>query len=465
MKAWGSSVKTVWSLCLLALTLFAFGDEIIKPEPIAPGEHVIFYGDSITGTAWYASMIQLFVADRKAETVARGVPGDNTSGALLRFDLEILSAKPDRVFLMFGMNDFGINLYQEEDSNPEKRAEYLEKFKNNTRKLVNRLQKAGIKPVLMTVTPYNQYGEPFEASPITYPFANSIGLASFAKAAKELGAELKVPVIDLYTPLTAVISAHPAAKLWRWDRVHPDLAGHYILAAEILKACGESPVVGSVRITGSQAETVNAKVTDLKRSGDDISYTYLPRRLPLAITANYKIAKKSYPLAEALNQEILQITDLPDGEYRVAADNVVIGEFTGKQLRDGINLAEMEKAPGQRQAVDVLQILQRLRRNEMLLTAYSQVRLSMMKRKVDLNDPEAVEAELKRAMDEAVKRNLRVQYTETIHKRFRMARANLQHLQSEAEALRAEVIAKSEPQPCRISITSLSNRQPLNLGK
>lgn len=69
--------------------------------PDMKGE-IIFLGNSITDIAEWAEIWQ------NPKVKNRGISGDNTFGVLARLD-EVVSSKPEKVFLMIGINDIARN--------------------------------------------------------------------------------------------------------------------------------------------------------------------------------------------------------------------------------------------------------------------------------------------------------------------------------------------------------------------
>ena len=78
----------------------------------ADGERVAFFGDSITHGGSYHGYLQLYWNTRYPGSGVRilncGRGGGTAASGLSRFDTDLLGLKPDRVFVMFGMNDLGL---------------------------------------------------------------------------------------------------------------------------------------------------------------------------------------------------------------------------------------------------------------------------------------------------------------------------------------------------------------------
>ncbi|ERJ58340.1 GDSL-type esterase/lipase family protein [Sphingobacterium paucimobilis] len=73
--------------------------ELFKTDPL-PKKAIIFLGNSITEQGNWKSLFP----DKAVYN--RGIGGDNTFGVLARLD-EIIESKPEKIFLMIGINDLG----------------------------------------------------------------------------------------------------------------------------------------------------------------------------------------------------------------------------------------------------------------------------------------------------------------------------------------------------------------------
>jgi lysophospholipase L1-like esterase len=73
--------------------------EIFKNDPLSKGG-IIFLGNSITEQGNWKNLFP------NKNVFNRGIGGDNTYGVLARLD-EVISSKPEKIFLMIGINDLG----------------------------------------------------------------------------------------------------------------------------------------------------------------------------------------------------------------------------------------------------------------------------------------------------------------------------------------------------------------------
>lgn len=118
---------------------------------------IIFFGDSITDAGrdrenkndlgngfvlFAANKLRLLYPEKDLQVLNRGVSGDRTGDLLARIQQDVVEEKPDLVVLLIGINDvwrrFDAGLVTTE-----------EQFRDNYKKIVEAIQKAGAKLVLI----------------------------------------------------------------------------------------------------------------------------------------------------------------------------------------------------------------------------------------------------------------------------------------------------------------------------
>ena len=369
----------------------------------ADGERVVFYGDSITHGGRYIYYLQAFQDLRHPGSNVRlingGRSGDTARGGLRRFDRDLLPFKPDRAFLMFGMNDIGRNNWKSDapsKSVSDARARSLAGYRDNMAKLVGRLAEANVKAVLVTPSPFDQYGV-FEKANI--PFCNDPGLATCAKYVRELAAARNLGVVDLHAPMTRIFKEHAADYHFCSDRVHPGDEGHLIMAALFLDAMRVSPLVARVQIDAAKGvaanvgygRTMNAAVSAIRSSASEVAFTYAPKALPFPKLPEYANAEAFYPLTERLNKEVIAVTGLAPGSYDLAFDGVKVGTFSADQLAAGVNIALLD-TPNQKLAQALAEPMRRLHPNQTRLRQVRLVQIMLEDAGVDPRDYAASDA-------------------------------------------------------------------------
>jgi len=329
-------------LALFVLTFFAvalFADSF----PVKNGEKILFFGDSITNDGRYIAILQLMIDSRQLRGVKvmnAGISGQTTAGGLRRIQLDVIDRKPDRVFVLFGMNDVGRGALYRIDSpeNIKRRKAGLEKFTDNQKKLIKLLKDAGITPVLMTPTAYDQYQKEGKSDRCNEP-----GLSDIAQIARTLAKDEKLDLIELHPVMTDVLKKYPELRFCGKDLVHPSSAGHALMAALIAEQLGLAAPVAEVTIAADgKVSSCFAGVAGLQITPEKITFRYAPEQLAVKLPKGFSDVEKVYPFSEKFNREILKITSLSKGSYKLCADGVEVGRFTAAELAKGIDLSRLD---------------------------------------------------------------------------------------------------------------------------
>ena len=388
----------------------------------ADGERVAFFGDSITHGGSYHNYLQLYWSTRHPGSGVRllncGIGGDTASGSLMRFESDLLALRPDRVFVMFGMNDVGLGNYVNEppsEAAAKGRAASLARYAANERKLVEMLAEKGIKTVLITPTPYDQYSTVQKKQYVT---GNEPGLETCAEMVRSLAAERNLGVVELHKPLTELFRANPERPFCR-DRVHPLDGGHMIMAALVLDAMHVKPFVARVAVDAKSGraflphdgrhkgadgkhrpDCFNARVTHVVKRADGVAFTYAPKALPFPAIPAYTNAESFYPVTERLNQEVFIVEGLEPGTYGIAFDGRDVGEFSAEDLYSGVNVALLD-TPNQRIALAAADVAGKLKQKTISWrTVINMEKRILPKAGIDAADRAAADAYLEKWVGE-----------------------------------------------------------------
>ena len=379
--------------------------------PFVKGERVTLLGDSITHGGKYGADLQLFWDLRFPGSETRimncGISGGTADGGLKRWDRDVLAQKPDRIFVMFGMNDVGHSNYRA-GLDPAKaasgRAASEARYAANMAEIATRTLAAGKRLAIITPTPYDEYGTNYTAEVRTN--CNTIGLTHLAETCRTLAAERNAELVDLHAPLTRFVREQRDFALCRVDRVHPTEAGHIIMTAEILSQMGVSPYVAQVEIDAATARAVKATGADVSRlavAGGCVSFDYAPACLPFPTPPEYKRAAAVYPVTEKMNLEILKVTGLPSGRYVLSADKAELGRFTAEELAAGVNLALLP-TPGAKLAMEAWNVSRELATLQARLRTIMHMETIAMSRGADLSSRESVEGKVAEFVEDLRKR-------------------------------------------------------------
>ena len=300
---------------------------------------IVFLGDSITEQHMYTTYVETYILTRFPEWKVRfrnvGWGGDTAwlarrgdfAGGLQR---DILTLKPAAITIDFGMNDARggdgtLPLYVEHQT-----------------KLVEALQAAGARVALLTPSPEERF-EPDQPAGSAYNHM----LWKYSEALRQVAEQPGVLWVDQYTPFVQVIEDGRRAGLPDFrlipDAVHPNWAGHLVMAHAILRGFGAPSLVSSVEIAFAGGVLVGAQgceVRDVRVAHGAVSFTRVDHCLPwpIPVEADAVLNVPGYdPLGE-LSAYTLQIRGLPAAKYELAVDGETCAAFTAEELDRGVNL-------------------------------------------------------------------------------------------------------------------------------
>ncbi|OGV39588.1 MAG: hypothetical protein A2020_02670 [Lentisphaerae bacterium GWF2_45_14] len=425
------------------------------PAQFKDGQTTVFYGDSITHGGWYQYYVQLFYAtrfpDRKIKIENAGVSGASAAGSLPRLDNDVLFRKPDLVYIMFGMNDFGRGNYktaQADEKTMAAREGSLKTYKTSMDKTIKKIKASGVTPVIMTPTPYNQYGQSIKTENFT---AANDGLTKCAEIVKALAVENKCPIVDLHAPITALLVKDSELDFSRDDRVHPNKIGHMIMAYYILQAQKVPTLVAKTVIDYTKKSiegAENCSVENLEAKDASVKFTYTPKALPFPVSDEYSKANEAVPW-DSLNQEIIQVKNLPAGDYRLLADRKEVGRFSAAQFAEGVNMASLA-TPQQAKSVQLKNAVTTKANVDRSLRGLVQVNCILWNGKIDPADVVASDKYLDEWLGK-VSEQYKKYYTNVI-KSYRKNRDKLSSLMKGAADAQEEIFKRQKTEPCVIEI-------------
>ena len=203
---------------------------------------------------------------------------------------------------------------------------------------------------------------------------NSVTLKNMVTDLKALAAEYDIPVIDFWTPTTELTNkiretGYTGMVITSTDRVHPyDQGGTYMAYQFALQQDG-NPIVAKVEVDASlgTVNTENATVNLTNASATKVEYEYLAKAIPFAHTSHYKLFEDTWgvPITEDINQEIIKVSGLADGNYTIKIDNNTLSRtYTASELSEGVNIATDAKNPAQIQALEAYNLVSTKINNE-----------------------------------------------------------------------------------------------------
>lgn len=348
-------------LCLTALNSgLSAQNKIIFPD----GAKVCFVGNSITMAGEFVHYIRSFYAtrfpDRKVEFINCGISGDVTGGILARMQPDIMVHKPQYAVIMIGMNDVQRPLYAAKyngiDSIAQKKKEALALYKKNITEIVEYFVQNKVKVILQKPSIYDQTAK----IPQENLFGVNDALKSCAGYMQELADKHQLLTVDYWTIMTEINKKFQANDssftIVGKDRVHPASPGHFTMAYQFLHTTLGKVPASTIKLNFSAhkvAAQSGTSVSNLKFEKNGISFSSQLRSLPFAVFPAPAPALDYVPFTNELNKELLQISGLPPGNYRLTMNDSIAGEFSAAQFAAGINLALLN-TPEIRQSKEVI---------------------------------------------------------------------------------------------------------------
>ena len=190
---------------------------------------IIFFGDSITqaGVApnGYITLLQQMLVkngkDKAFDLIGAGIGGNKIYDLYLRLEDDVLSKKPDLVFIYVGINDVWHKRSYGTGTDPDK----FEKFYN---KIIDKIQSTGAKVVICTPTVVGE----------KKGCVNELDgdLNKYSEIVRQIAKNKKVELIDLHKTIVDYINAHnPENKnsgILTTDGVHMNDEGNRFLAEQ-----------------------------------------------------------------------------------------------------------------------------------------------------------------------------------------------------------------------------------------
>ena len=190
---------------------------------------IIFFGDSITqaGVApnGYITLLQQMLVkngkDKAFDLIGAGIGGNKIYDLYLRLEDDVLSKKPNLVFIYVGINDVWHKRSYGTGTDPDK----FEKFYN---KIIDKIQSTGAKVVICTPTVVGE----------KKGYVNELDgdLNKYSEIVRQIAKNKKVELIDLHKTIVDYINAHnPENKnsgILTTDGVHMNDEGNRFLVEQ-----------------------------------------------------------------------------------------------------------------------------------------------------------------------------------------------------------------------------------------
>jgi len=366
------------------------------------GDRVAFMGNSITDGGHYHSYIWLYYMthypNMRLTMFNVGIGGDNVKQMSDRFEYEILTKKPTVMTLTWGMNDTGYFEWFKPDAATNWAAASVDTAEARYAVLDAKLKKhPEFKKVFILGSPYD---ESTKSNKKNYYPGKRAAFAKLIDFQQATAIKNGWPYVDFNHPMTEINTKWQQKdslfSLTPHDRIHPDYEGHMVMAYLFLKTQGlaNKPVADFSVNAKSKAvsKAINCSITNVTGIDDHISFNYLANSLPYPMDTvavggdwgahNKQIGGTKYvPFTQEFNREILAVKGLKDGNYKLIMDGQEIGQWSAKDISEGINLAEQTYTPEYQQALAIMHMNEERWDIERRSRNYAYVEFDLLKQK------------------------------------------------------------------------------------
>jgi lysophospholipase L1-like esterase len=307
------------------------------------GDRLAIIGDSITEQKMYSRIIETYltvcVPELEISTRQLGWSGETAEGFLRRMTNDCLRFKPTIATTCYGMNDHRYRAYDDAIGNW---------YRENYSAVARALKSTGARVIL---------GSPgcVGRTPRWAPDTNAavedlnLNLSQLRNIDIGIAEQEKIHFADVFWPmLTASFDAHQkfgsdyavAGK----DGVHPDWAGHLIMAYAFLKAMGLNGDLGTftVDLSANKASATGAHKID---GFADNTVSITSRQYPFCAVGpadkdnSLRSGMTLVPFNSELNRLKLVVKGGKAANYSIAWGNET-RTYSAAQLARGVNLAE-----------------------------------------------------------------------------------------------------------------------------
>lgn len=211
----------------------------LPPELLRGKNRIVFVGDSITQSAGlhggYVWLLQRYLntlyPQQQLEMLSSGVSGNTSAQLSERFQRDVLDKKPDLIIINIGINDVLQSFQIPTQARPNLPS--APEYRQNLATIVQSAQARGISVILLSPT-------------LIYENLSSQEnqrLAEYIGIMREVSNQYRCKYIDLNVAFRHVITTYQryggqAQNLLTRDGIHPNIAGHQIIAYTLLKGWG-----------------------------------------------------------------------------------------------------------------------------------------------------------------------------------------------------------------------------------
>jgi lysophospholipase L1-like esterase len=202
--------------------LVMIGDSITDCGRARPVGEGLFEAIGKGYVAQVEALLSSVYPQRKIRVVNMGSSGNTVRDLKERWQTDVIDLKPDWLSIMIGIND----VWRQYDSPHMKESHvYLEEYTATLKELVKQA-KANVKGIVL-MTPFYIEPNPNDAMRAT--------MDQYGQVVKAIAEEYGTLYVDTQAAFAPVLKELYPATLG-WDRVHPNMVGHMVLARAFLNA-------------------------------------------------------------------------------------------------------------------------------------------------------------------------------------------------------------------------------------
>jgi lysophospholipase L1-like esterase len=338
-------------VALLISTASACAD---GPFHLKDGQKVVFLGDSNTFAGQFIAYLDAYLCTRfpaqRFELINLGLPSETVSGLSEpdhpyprpnvhdRVDRALELTRPDVVVIGYGMNDGIYYPFSQER---------FEKYQQGIAKLVDKVEKAGAKAMLMSPAPFDP--QPLKSKVLPKDAEKFSWLHPYERYDEEVltrysdwlltWRQKKYTVIDAHAVLLKHIAAMrkdaPAYRI-SGDGVHPSADGHLVIALEILKNWNAPTAVMDIAIDVTATPPTQSAVKILSIEDNALLFSCrLPQPMPADLT--WTPRARAVAKFDDMNRYALKIAGMK-GSMTLA-----MKPANGKEIRAAVDADKLAK--------------------------------------------------------------------------------------------------------------------------
>ena len=330
-----------------------------EQPPFLSSARVAVIGDSITEQRLYSKYVECWLLACSGipdvQVMQFGWSGEKADGFVKRAANDLAVFHPTVATLCYGMNDGGYQPWK---------SEIGETYDANMRKVLDRLEEAGVKTVVVgspgaVDTNFFRPGQTMGEQPAHVAYNDT--LAHLRDIDKHLATEKNLRFADVHAAMIDAMRKANEARGQKYDvcggdGFHPGPNGQLLMAYAFLKGLGvdggiaeidvDAKVAAATRTTAGQTVAANGVTAD-----GQIALEIESRRWPFCFEGDGTSSSSTrsilpfVPFNEDLNRYVLKVRNLESPRAKVTWGTET-KEFTREQLVKGINLAaEFSRTP------------------------------------------------------------------------------------------------------------------------